>query len=190
MLNVVLLPATDPADDRYGQAPDRLDGCPDAVFHHIRFPSMVWYNADVRRQAIAQIEALALPPVILIGFSKSGLGAWNIARAIPGRIAATIIFDAPVARDELPPWGTAPFYDGDCAWQADLPLRTIAEFQAAMPATHRLVLVSGASFHAEMARFAEALAASGLPHTFLPRPHLSHDWQSGWIEEGLGAGRT
>ena len=68
-MHVVFLPATDPRDDRYGRAPDRLDGYTDAMVRHVRFPTMVWYNAAIRRQAIEQIEAMDLPPVILVGFS-------------------------------------------------------------------------------------------------------------------------
>ena len=184
-MNLVFLPATKPGDETYGIVPDRIEAYPAVVVHQIYYPTMVWYNEAVRREAIAQINSLDIAPIILVGFSKSGLGAWNIARAIPDRIACTIIFDAPVARDRLPPWGTTSFYGSDAMWQEDLPIRTVPEFQAVMPATHRLVLISGASFHDEMCMLSQALSKSGTKHVFLPRPHLKHHWNSGWIEEGL-----
>jgi hypothetical protein len=120
-----------------------------------------------------------------VGFSKSGLGAWNITRTIPDRISATIIFDAPVAREKLPPWGTAPFYRGDNDWLKDLPVRTVADFKASVSPAHRLILISGRNFHDEMACLSCILNDTGIPHVFLPRPDLNHHWNSGWLEEAL-----
>jgi pimeloyl-ACP methyl ester carboxylesterase len=185
MDDIVLLPATAPGDTTYGTMPERLAACPQAVLHHVRFPTLVWYNAEVRRQAIAQIAALPARRVILVGFSKSGLGAWNIARSLPERVAGTLIFDAPTGRQDLPSWGTAPFYADHAAWLEDLPARTIAAFRDAMPPEHRLVLISGAAFHADMQDLAARLTQAGVPHLFLPRPTLRHHWNSGWLEEGL-----
>jgi pimeloyl-ACP methyl ester carboxylesterase len=187
MLNLVFLPATEPGDATYGTVPAWIEAYPAAAIHQIHYPAMVWYNKTVCREAIAQIRSIDAATVILVGFSKSGLGAWNIARSIPDRISGTIIFDAPVARDELPPWGTGPFYASDTSWQEDLPIRTIRDFQAVMPKTHSLVLLSGESFHEEMCALSQALSKIKAEHVFLPRPHLKHHWQSGWIEEGLHA---
>lgn len=184
-MNLVFLPATDSDDRTYGVIPDRIEGYPDLSIHHIRFPVMVWYNEDVRDQALRQIEALNRSPIVLVGFSKSGLGAWNLARTIPERIEATVIFDAPVAREELPPWGTAPYYPDRERWLADLPIRHIADFKAAFPDGHRLVLISGANFYNEMSALSCALTAADAEHEFLPRPYLKHHWNSGWIEEAL-----
>jgi pimeloyl-ACP methyl ester carboxylesterase len=184
-MNLVFLPATDPDDRTYGAIPEQLPDDPDAAILQVRFPAMVWYNESVRQNAMDQIRAWGHGPIILVGFSKSGLGAWHIARTMPDRVAATIIFDAPVARAELPPWGTKPFYADDEAWQADLPLRNVQAFDAAMPQTHRLVLISGANFHDEMASLSQALSAIGHQHVFLDRRDMKHHWNAGWIEEGL-----
>lgn len=186
-LNLILLPATEPGDTKYGTTPDRVESHPDASIVQIHYPTMVWYNAAIRTEAIRQIRSLNAAPFVLVGFSKSGLGAWNIARTIPDLIAATIIFDAPAARMELPPWGTAPFYANDAAWQEDQPMNTIGRFKASMPETHRLVLISGASFHQEMCTLSQALSGANVNHSFLPRPSMKHHWQAGWIDEGLKA---
>jgi len=185
-LNLVFLPATDPEDRTYGTIPERIDGFQDVSVYPLHFPTMVWYNEAVRRQAIKQIDSLCVSLVVLVGFSKSGLGAWNIARAIPDRTSATIIFDAPVAREGPPPLGsTSPFYASAAAWLEDLPIRRVKDFKAAVSATHRLVLISGENFHDEMTRLSHTLDDAGIAHVFLPRPQLKHHWQSGWIEEGL-----
>ncbi len=187
-MDLVLLPATEPGDATYGSMPEAWEiGGRAVTVGRVVFPHMVWYNARVRGQAIEQIRALGKPELVLVGFSKSGLGAWNLARAMPELLVGTVIFDAPMVREKLPPWGTAPFYADEGAWQADLPARTIAEFKVAVPAGHRLVLVSGAVFHDEMARMSELLVAAGVEHRFLARPRLRHHWQSGWLDEAVGA---
>jgi len=184
-LNLVFLPATEPDDGTFGVIPSQLDTCPGASVRQVVFPTMVWYSQPVREQAIAQIQSWPAAPLVLIGFSKSGLGAWNIARAIPDRVAATIIFDAPVARLQLPPWGTRPFYADDAEWRQDLPILTTGAFQAAMRADHRLILISGEHFHTEMEALSEALGKGGMKHVYLPCPEMKHRWDGGWIEEGL-----
>lgn len=185
MMNLVFLPATEPGDMTYGDVPEKIEGWPGVLIYAIQYPALVWYNRRVRDEATAQIRSFNVSPMVLVGFSKSGLGAWNIARTIPDLICATIIFDSPVAREQVASWGTTPFYKDDASWQADLPLRTIGEFRAAMPDTHKLVLISGPCFHDEMRRLSDELANVGLGHLFLSRPQLKHHWNSGWIEEGL-----
>jgi len=187
MTNLAFLPATEPDDETYGVIPELVPGYPELVLRQVRYPTMVWYNEAVRQEAIAQIRGWDVSPVVLVGFSKSGLGAWNIAREIPDRIAATIIFDAPVARRQLPTWGTQAFYADHTAWQGDLPVRTVEAFAAAVPEAHRLVLISGPGFRAEMCALSRALARIGHDHVFLDCPDMKHHWNSGWIEKGLAA---
>ena len=184
-MDLVFLPATDPGDDAYGTIPKELAGYPDASVRQVCYPTLVWYNDVVRREAIAQIRGWGVVSAVLVGFSKSGLGAWNIARATPDIVSATIIFDAPVARQQLPPWETDAFYANDTEWRTDLPANTIQSFTSAMPANHQLVLIAGANFHEEMSTLSQALDEAGLAHAFLRRPEMTHHWNSGWIEEGL-----
>lgn len=184
-MNLVFLPATAPGDTSCGTIPERIMTSPSAAVYQVTFPEMVWYNDAIRASAITQIRSLDVTPVTLVGFSKSGLGAWNIARAMPDYVSRTIIFDAPVARRIMPPWETSAFYDDDASWRKDLPVLTINEYQAAIAETHRLVLISGEKFHGEMRALSDELSMKGVRHLFLPRPHLKHHWNSGWIEEGL-----
>ena len=79
-------------------------------------------------------------------FSKSGLGAWNISRQLGSRITATIIFDAPVTRHDLPPWETADFYANNLEWQQDLPASHLVSSQTPVRDGHQLILVLGENF--------------------------------------------
>jgi hypothetical protein len=185
MLNIVLLPATEPGDQTYGTIPENLKIYPSAHLLQVRYPTMVWYNETVRMEAVAQIRSFGVSSIILVGFSKSGLGAWNIVRMIPGTVSGTIIFDAPVAREKMPQWGTSPFYRDNLSWQKDVPIHTVDDFQSVVPKRHKLVLISGENFHDEMSMFVNKLYDTTISYVFLPRPYMKHHWQSGWIEEGL-----
>ena len=183
--HLVFLPATDPGETTFGVIPECIPTHPELRLDAVFFPTMVWYNRQVRAAAIEQIKRLATGRVVLVGFSKSGLGAWNLTRELADRVAATIIFDAPVARDQLPPWGTAPFYGDDEAWQEDLPIRHIAAHREAVPASHRLILVTGANFHDEMVTFSAALNEQGVAHDLVALPDRRHHWDSGWLGVAL-----
>lgn len=184
-IQLICLPATAPEDTRFGLPPVRLNAFPDWTVHTPHFPRQVWYNAEVRREALRRIQEHGPGPRILAGFSKSALGAWNLTREAPDLFSATILFDAPAARPELPPWDTADFYANDAAWQADQPLFNLDLFLESVPDPHPLVLVSGELFHDEMTALSEALRTLGREHLFLPRPHLPHRWDSGWLEEAV-----
>ena len=131
-VDLVFLPAMAAEDRTYGAIPDRLPAFPEVHVHAAGFPGVVWYNCAVRNQAVAQIRALDLDSFILVGFSKSGLGAWNIARKMPERICGTLIFDAPVASDDWRRWGDD-FYQDDASWQRDLPLRAVLGARGPLP---------------------------------------------------------
>jgi len=183
--HLVFLPATEPDDRTFGTIPTRIRGRDHVRAHQVRFRTMVWYSRPVRDDAIGQILALGVSPIVLIGFSKSGLGAWNIAMELPQRVAATVIFDAPVAAETSQPWNLSPFYRDREEFLADLPIRRVAEYARVMPAAHPLVLVAGEQFHDQMGRLSAVLREAGIAHEFLARPGMKHHWRSGWIEEAL-----
>lgn len=183
--SIVFLPATDMKDTTYGSVPLEIEGQTDPDIYTVEYPHLVWYNDEVQREAITQIREWGISSLILVGFSKSGLGAWNITRKIPELIKATIIFDSPVARQELPNWGTDPFYDGDPSWQRDLPLNSVSEFCESVSDQHRLILISAEGFHSEMLVLSEQLNSFRHDHVFLDRREFSHHWNSGWLEDGL-----
>lgn len=179
MTDLVLLPATEPGDTTYGLTPAAVPG---ARAHPLPFPHLVWYNAAVRAEAARMVAELALPRFVLVGFSKSGLGAWNLAQELPVPPLATVIFDAPMARRQLPPWQTAAFYRDDREWLADLPLAQVA---AGRWPPGRLLLCTGAAFHDEMLTCSAALRGAGAAHDLLPAPARPHHWDSGWLAEAL-----
>ncbi len=187
-MHIVNLPATEPGDPTYGSSPTHIASMSDLRCHQVCFQHMVWYNLQVRTEAVRQIEELGLDTFVLVGFSKSGLGAWHLAQTLPDQVTATIIFDAPMMRDSIPvEWGAGPFYTDDSQWLQDLPTHSVANFLHSVKPGHRLVLVSGAAFDEQMKAFSQVLIDAGCQHTFLHHPEIRHHWDSGWLELALGA---
>lgn len=182
--HVVYLPASAPRVTRYGH-PSLETLWADGVLQHVvPFDRQVWYNAAIRRQVLAWLDSLEEGPLVLVGFSKSGLGAMNLALepSLRKRLRGVVIFDAPVSTMTLPPWETADFYTDDLAWQADLPLLRVNEYARVFDDACRLVMISGEYFAPQMRELADALAAAGVVHDFLDQPTMAHHWQSGWLE--------
>lgn len=148
----------------------------------VPFDSQVWYNRQICAQVCAYLDSLPHEVFTLIGFSKSALGAWNVTRMFGPRILKTVLFDAPVARQQLPPWQTEAFYPDDAHWQSDLPLNTIDDFIKARAPNHQLTLISGELFHPEMLILHQALLAKQANHTWHPTHHFKHHWNSGWLQ--------
>jgi hypothetical protein len=182
MKDVVFLPATAPRDITYGSIPCELPAGYHAQCRNVEFDRLVWYNAEIRKQAITQIEKIAKPGALLVGFSKSGLGAINIGCAMPDFFSHIIVFDAPLMRRQLPPWGTQQFYRSDSQWQRDLPARKIRRISQC---SWKLILISGESFGNEMREFSLLLNSFDCDHDFIASPKRAHNWNSGWIEPGL-----
>ncbi|MCD8481861.1 MAG: glycoside hydrolase family 55 protein [Verrucomicrobia bacterium] len=140
---IIMLPATPPGDSKYGLTPHQYPELGDRALRVLPLNRQVWYNDAICAQAAAWILEQNAPSVILIGFSKSALGAWKLTQILGERVHATVMFDAPVARLKLPPWDTATFYRDDADWQQDLPINTLHSFAASRTSEHKLILISG-----------------------------------------------
>jgi pimeloyl-ACP methyl ester carboxylesterase len=133
---------------------------------------------------VDQLRALPATRPVLVGFSKSGLGAWNLARELGDALAATVIFDAPMARLQTPPWDAARFYPDDAAWQRDLPALHVPQMTGRF-APGPLIMVTGCKFHDEMVQVSRRMAQAKIDHCLLPQPQREHHWQSGWLQDAL-----
>lgn len=147
----------------------------------------VWYNLQIRQQIIEYIDGLVSPPsavpdrVILVGFSKSGLGALNLAPMLKDRLAGVVIFDVPVSMALRDDWGIGPYYPDNTSWQAELPVNCIDTYASVFSKDCPLILISGSAFHGQMAEFSSSLNNANVYHQFIPCPDMKHNWRSGWL---------
>jgi ribosomal protein S18 acetylase RimI-like enzyme len=176
---VATLPATDPGDPTFGFTPDQPLG-PAWPALSVRFGRVVWYPPVIRSEAMQQLLPNLARDTVLLGFSKSGLGALNLALDHPGLFRAVVIFDSPLMHPEMPPWDDCGACYASSSWSADQPANRLAELRRLIGSGTRLIHLSGAGFHDEHAAFQTLLDQEGIAATFIPDPDRPHHWDSGW----------
>jgi hypothetical protein len=125
---------------------------------------------------------------LLLGFSKSGWGAWSLLLRHPEVFGAAASWDAPLAMPGPGPWQTDRIWPtaADFARYAigDL-LRQRAELLRWQPA--RLVLMGHGKFPDDDIAVHELMARLGIPHHWEHGRRLEHGWTSGWVAPAVNA---
>jgi pimeloyl-ACP methyl ester carboxylesterase len=131
-MKLVFLPATDPRDSSYGRPqqewPVLRRSHPQAEVLLLSFDTMVWYTRSIRADAFDRIREICdgeFSQVVLIGFSKSGCGAMNIALDHPGLFRSVVVFDAPLLNEDINRFGMYRFYPSADQLRPDVPLLRI-----------------------------------------------------------------
>ena len=178
----IYLPASAPDNLEFGKIPDTPAIAGNTLIN-VKFAKEVWYNQEWRKKAIAQFLPVLDKNNILIGFSKSGLGALNIAMENPTMFHAVIIFDSPLMYQKLPAWNTSPFYS-QLTWEDDFVGNRLNKIKSLSDNT-KIIHIGGAHFHKDHKIFHNLLKAHDIQHYYLSRPQLSHNWGSGWLFESV-----
>jgi len=120
----------------------------------------------------------------LLGFSKSGWGAFNLLLRNPDAFGAAVAWDAPMMADGFI------FEMGRVVGTREnlenyrVP-RLLAEKRGAVRRAKRLGLF-GHNLFRDHAQGAHALMEKlGIPHDYADGPRLPHRWDSGWLEPAL-----
>jgi enterochelin esterase-like enzyme len=118
---------------------------------------------------------------LLLGFSKSGWGAWSLLLRHPGVFGRAAAWDAPLMLKSIGPWDT-PTVFGDQGNFEQYRVSDLVRTQGANlgPAT-RLLLLGHGVFEEHVTRMAHLLTTLGIPHEYSDGPGRKHDWLSGWI---------
>jgi hypothetical protein len=120
----------------------------------------------------------------LLGFSKSGWGAFSLLLRSPDAFGAAVAWDAPLMADGFL------FEMGQIVGTREnlesyrIP-RLLADRAEAVRRTKRLGLFGYSNFR-EHTQGAHALMEKlGIPHDYADGPRLPHRWDSGWLEAAL-----
>lgn len=125
---------------------------------------------------------------LLLGFSKSGWGAWSLLLRHPEVFGRAASWDAPLTMPSPGRWHTDQVWptEADFARYAvgDL-LRQRAELLRRQPA--RLVLMGHGKFPDDDVAVHELMGRLGLPHHWEHGRRLEHGWSSGWVAPAVNA---
>jgi hypothetical protein len=123
---------------------------------------------------------------LLIGFSKSGWGAFSLLLRYPDSFGKAAAWDAPLMERKPhrfgmgPIFGTQENFDGYC-------IATLVQKRARQLAGEpRLILTGYGNFRSHHVEAHEQMEALGIPHVYRDGPRRQHSWHSGWLQEAVG----
>jgi LmbE family N-acetylglucosaminyl deacetylase len=184
-----------------------------AIFAAPTFADLPWYAdnpSDPRVRQESDLLEVVLPLVeatypaqrgaegrLLLGFSKSGWGAFSLLLRHPDVFARAAAWDAPLMMDQPGRYGSGPIFGTPVNFAEYQVTRLLDRRAGDLRGEPRLALLGYGNFRREHAKFHDLLVRLHVPHAYADGPHREHVWGSGWVPEaatwlvrrqGLGPG--
>ena len=123
---------------------------------------------------------------LLLGFSKSGWGAFSLLLRHPGVFNRAAAWDAPLVEDRPVRFGMGPIFGTQANFEeyriTNLLRERAAELRGKPP---RLVLTGYGNFRQQHLDARRQMTALEIPHAWRDGPQRKHDWHSGWVAEAV-----
>ena len=122
----------------------------------------------------------------LVGFSKSGWGAWSLLLRNPDVFDQAAAWDAPLMQAAPDKYGMGPIFgtqENFERYEITRLLRARADWLRLRP---RLVLTGFfENFRAHHVAMHDLLEELAVPHVYRDGPKRAHHWESGWLGEAV-----
>ncbi len=203
---IYVLPVEQGTESRYGDGllevqKHQLQDKYNCIFVAPTFSQLPWYADHPDDEQIRQ-ESDFLKTVIpfveknypvsrksggrlLLGFSKSGWGAWSLLLRHPDLFGRAVAWDAPLMMNKVGKYGNGPIFgtQGNFeAYRIDNLLRANSKSLQNQP---RLILTGIGNFSEHHEQAHQLLEELKIPHNYRDMPKRSHDWHSGWVSEAV-----
>lgn len=123
---------------------------------------------------------------LLVGFSKSGWGAWSLLLRHLDLFGKAAAWDAPLMQAAPDRFGMAPIFGSAENFEQYRVSRLLREHAPELHDATRLVLTGYAgSFREHHVEVHELLQELGVPHVYRDGPQRDHRWGSGWLDEAV-----
>ena len=205
---IYVLPVEAATESRYGDGLSEvkkldLHNKLGVVFVAPTFSHLPWYADHPTNQTIRQ-ESFFIKVVVpfidktypvsaeaqgrlLLGFSKSGWGAWSLLLRHPDLFGKAIAWDAPLMMDKPGMYGS-----GDIFGTADnfenYRVSKLLEDNAnkfSNDVEKRLVLLGYGNFRPEHLQAHAIMDKLKIAHEYRDGPERKHDWHTGWVKEAV-----
>lgn len=166
------------------------------------FAELPWYAdhpTDARIAQEAYLLETVLPLVersypavaaaegrLLLGFSKSGWGAWTLLLRHPDHFGKAAAWDAPMTMLKPGQYGSGPIFGTQENFDRYCVSKLLASEGAKLGPAPRLSLTGYGSFRREHEEIEKLLIEQKIPHHYLDGPQRKHTWDSGWIADAVG----
>ena len=122
----------------------------------------------------------------LLGFSKSGWGAWSLLLRNPDQFGAAAAWDAPLMMKK-PLFGMNAIVGTQANFERyRIPL-LLEQHADAVRGRTRLALLGYGNFRSHHQQCHALLERLRIPHVYADGPKRPHHWDSGWVEEAIVA---
>ncbi len=123
---------------------------------------------------------------LLVGFSKSGWGAWSLLLRHPESFGKAAAWDAPLMQDSPDKYGMGPIFGTQANFEEYRISRLIRKRADVLRVRSRLVLTGYfESFREHHVAMHRLLGDLGVPHEYADGPKRQHHWESGWLPEAI-----
>ena len=122
---------------------------------------------------------------LLLGFSKSGCGAFSLLLRHPKVFGKAAAWDAPLNMEQPSNFGMGPIYGTQENFEKYRIPDLLKQRAADLGPDKRLALVGHASFTKHHQAIHDLMEQLKIPHEYRDEKKPTHHWNSGWIEEGV-----
>lgn len=201
---VYVLPVEPASESRYGDGlvevkKRNLHNELQAIFVAPTFSDLPWYadhptKSDVRQEryflevVVPFVERTypVEPGVagrLLLGFSKSGWGAFSLLLRHPDVFARAAAWDAPLMMDRPGAYGSGPIFGTAENFEKYEVRRLLKTHADELRESKRLILLGYGGFRAQHVQAHALMTELKIAHEYRDGPPRKHDWHSGWVDE-------
>lgn len=173
----------------------------DIVFVAPTFSQLPWYADHPTKPEVRQ-ESYLLKVVVpwidktypvqaqasgrlLLGFSKSGWGAYSLLLRNPETFGKAAAWDAPLMLDRPGAYGSGPIFGTPDNFENYHITKLLEDRADMLRRQKRLVLLGYKGFREHHLQIHALLERLGIPHDNRDGPVRKHDWHSGWVSEAV-----
>ncbi len=121
----------------------------------------------------------------LLGFSKSGWGAWSLLLRNPTVFGRASAWDAPLMMADASRYGMAQILGTQANFEKYQITRLLESRAADLQGDPRLIMLGYDNFRTHHQQARELLTKLQIPHIYRDGPQRKHIWESGWVEESI-----
>ncbi len=122
---------------------------------------------------------------LLLGFSKSGWGAFSLLLRHPEHFERAVAWDAPLTMNAPGRYGSGPIFGTPENFAKYQLTKLVADRAKTLGDELRLIHLGYDNFREHHHRFERLLLEHSVPHVFQDGPKRRHHWESGWFEEAV-----
>ncbi len=122
---------------------------------------------------------------LLLGFSKSGWGAFSLLLRHPTLFGKAAAWDAPAMLSRPDRYGSGPIFGTQENFEKYHIARLLETRAAELQDEKRLLLLGHGNFRDEHVRAHALMERLHIAHEYRDGPARRHDWHSGWVAEAV-----